>query len=205
MFASIAALAISLIAVASSVTATSAPSSFNITGLTLNGSGCPAGSASYVLSADHTSVTVTFSDYAASAGPGVSILDNRKNCQLTLSLYVPPGFTFGIADVDYRGYYQLDDKVSADQQATYYFQGQILQATAHSTLNGAIEGNDYTFRDEFDLASTVLAPCGVQSVLNINSELRVSNAANPQGSGFITDDSTDATLTTQFNFNWQKC
>jgi len=205
MIFTLAAAALALVGAASSVAATAAPQGFNITDLVVNGSGCPAGSAQYVLSADHTSVTVTFSQYQASVGPGIPITQNRQNCQLTLAVNVPSGFTFGIAAVDYRGYYQLDNKVTADQQATYYFQGQLAQATAHSTLTGAIEGNDYTFRDEFDLASTVLAPCGAKTVLNINSQLRANNGANPSGSGFITDDSIDATLTQVFNFNWQTC
>jgi len=41
--------------------------------------------------ADRTAVTVTFSQYSAEAGPGVSIGNNRKNCQLTFGIkYVLP-------------------------------------------------------------------------------------------------------------------
>lgn len=36
--------------------------------------------------ADHTAVTVTFSQYYAEVGPGIPISANRKNCQLTLGV-----------------------------------------------------------------------------------------------------------------------
>ena len=50
-------------------------------------------------------------------------------------------------------------------------------------------GKDYTYRDSFNLASTVIAPCGATTILNVNSDLRVNNAANPGGRGLITTDS----------------
>lgn len=50
-------------------------------------------------------------------------------------------------------------------------------------------GKDYIYRDTFDLASSVQAPCGVASVLNIQSELRTSNSNNAKGSGYIATDS----------------
>lgn len=57
-------------------------------------------------------------------------------------------------------------------------------------------GNDYTYRDSFDLVSTNLAPCGTSTILNMNSDVRVNNAANRQGSGYLATDSVDAKLST---------
>ncbi|KAF9045075.1 hypothetical protein BJ165DRAFT_1346500 [Panaeolus papilionaceus] len=182
-----------------------APVGFNITSLGVNGSGCPPGSTYYLLSPDRTAVTVTFSSYYAEVGPGIPISANRKNCQLTFGVSVPPGFTFGIASVDYRGYYQLDSKVTAAQQSIYYFQGQFQQATARSDLVGPVQGADYTYRDNFDLVSTVMSPCGVSTVLNVQSDLRANNAQNTKGSGYIATDSIDTSLTTTLNFQWQVC
>lgn len=55
--------------------------------------------------------------------------------------------------------------------------------------NIIMPGADYTYRDAFDLVSTVTSPCGVSSVLNIQSDLRVSNSKNTKGSGYIATDS----------------
>ncbi|TFK72640.1 secreted protein [Pluteus cervinus] len=200
-----AALAVLPLALAAPTDSAPAPPGFNITGLGLNGSGCPSGSSYYALNNDNTAVTVTFSQYFAEAGPSVPISSNRRNCQLTFNVHIPPGFTFGVATIDYRGYYQLDDKVTADQQAIYYFQGVLTQATAHSTLTGPVDGDDYTYRDAFDLYSTNLAPCGKDTVLNIQSDVRVSNSKNTQGSGYIATDSVDTALSTTFNFQWLTC
>lgn len=46
-------------------------------------------------------------------------------------------------------------------------------------------GNIYSHRDAFDLVSTVAAPCGAATFLNINSDIRVSNVANTGGFGYI--------------------
>jgi len=184
---------------------TTGPSGFNITSLVLNGSGCPPGSAVYTLSTDKSAVTVTFSRFFAEVGPGIPISHSRRNCQVTLGIRVPQGFSFAIANVDYRGYYQLDKKVTASQNAIYYFQGQLQQATARSTLTGPILGKDYTYRDSFGLATLVFCPCGANTVLNINSDLRTNNANNKAGSGYISQDSTDVSLKQIFHFQWRKC
>lgn len=64
-------------------------------------------------------------------------------------------------------------------------QGQLVQSTARSSLTGPVAGKSYTYRDQFDLLSTNLSPCGVNTVLNVNSELQVSNSANTKGSGYV--------------------
>ncbi|KAG2023726.1 hypothetical protein CC2G_001346 [Coprinopsis cinerea AmutBmut pab1-1] len=183
----------------------SPPPGFAITKQTVNGSGCPPGSTFYVLNGDKSAVTVGFSRYYAEVGPNIPISSNRRNCQLTWSVNVPPGFSFGLAAVDYRGWYQLDDKVTASQQSSYYFQGHLAQATARSELVGPVAGRDYLYQDQFDLVSTVLSPCGTSTVLNIQTDLRTNNSKNPRGYGYIATDSINATLTQTFHFKWQTC
>ncbi|KAJ7581346.1 hypothetical protein C8J56DRAFT_794216, partial [Mycena floridula] len=127
----------------------------------------------------HTAVTITFSQFAAQGGPGISIAENRRNCQATLNVHVPQGFSFAIVDVDYRGFYQLDNKVKALHDAIYYFQGQIVQSEATSTLVGPVDGKilnshlsvfmgitgaNYVYRDEFNLTPTIYSPCGADTV-----------------------------------------
>ncbi|KAG8855247.1 hypothetical protein FRC20_000806 [Serendipita sp. 405] len=193
----------------------SGPDGFNITSIGVNGSGCPAGTAYYILD-------LTFSNYIASAGPGILITENRKNCAIVLGVHVPGGFTFAVATVDYRGFYQLDPKVKAIQRAIYYFQAQIKQAVATSTRTGPVAGADYvlvhillpqrsltystlSYRDEFDIWSSVRCPCGTSTALIINSSIRIDNSQNRQGSGVITNDSVDGRLNTKFNINWWRC
>ncbi|KAH8832206.1 hypothetical protein DL96DRAFT_645620 [Flagelloscypha sp. PMI_526] len=181
------------------------PAQFNITSVDMNGTGCPPGSGKVFLNAAHTAVTVTFSQYAASAGPGIATSENRKNCQLTLNVHVPSGFTFAIVDVDYRGYYQLDKGVKGSHSAIYYFQGQVVQGESGTTINGPVDGANYVYRDEFNLTPTVYAPCGQDSILNLNSQVRVDNTGNKNGFGYFVDDSVDASITQTYNFAWLTC
>ncbi|KAF8969181.1 hypothetical protein BDZ97DRAFT_1796418 [Flammula alnicola] len=190
---------------ASGGTTTDPPAGFAITSFGVNGSGCPPGSVFYLLNGENTAVTVTYSKYFAEVGPGIPISSNRKNCQLTFGISIPPGFSFGVVNADFRGYYQLDSKVTAVQDSLYYFQGNLNQATTYNTLVGPVDGADYTYRSPFNLTFTNLSPCGTDAVLNIESDLHASNADNNKGSGYIATDSTDASFVQTFNFQWQTC
>lgn len=62
-------------------------------------------------------------------------------------------------------------------------------------------GAYYTYRDTFDLVSTVLSPCGANAVLNIASDIRASNAQNAAVSGYISTDSVRLILIGTFETN----
>ncbi|WP_371659712.1 DUF4360 domain-containing protein [Streptomyces sp. NBC_00280] len=170
---------------------------------TVNGSGCPAGTAAVAVSGDNTAFTVTYSDYLAQAGGNSDPTAFRKNCQLNLLVHVPAGFTYAIASVDYRGFAALQRGASAVQRASYYFQGSSNTAFRNHSYNGPYNDN-WQATDTTEWAQLVWAPCGVQRNFNINTELRV-NAGTSTGTSFMAMDSTDGEIDTIYHLAWQQC
>jgi hypothetical protein len=174
--------------------------------VTVNGSGCPAGTAAVAVSPDNTAFTVTYSQYMAQVGVGSAPTDLRKNCQLSLVVHVPGGFTYAIAKADYRGFASLAKGATALERANYYFQGQSATAFKSHSLAGPF-GDDWQATDMTDLAALVFAPCGALRNFNINTELRAAvGTSNPKAStSFIAMDSTDGSIDTKYHFQWQRC
>jgi len=172
----------------------------------VNGSGCPAGTTAVAVAPDNTAFTVTYSQYMAQVGVGSQPTDFRKNCQLNVLVHVPQGFTFAIAEADYRGFASLVNGASAMERANYYFQGQPQTTFVSHPLNGPYE-DDWQTTDTTDLAALVFAPCGVLRSLNVNTELRVNvGTSNPKKTtSFITMDSTDGSIRTVYHFHWKHC
>ncbi|GAA2280295.1 DUF4360 domain-containing protein [Streptomyces atrovirens] len=172
---------------------------------TVNGSGCPQGTAAVAVSADNTAFTVTYSDYLAQAGGNSAPTDSRKNCQLSLLVHVPQGFTYAIASADYRGFASLQPGAKGTQRASYYFQGSPNTEYRSHPFTGPIDDN-WQATDETDWAQLVYAPCGVQRNFNINTELRVSAGTTaPDDVSFMTMDSTDGDISTVYHLAWKEC
>ncbi|GAA2795703.1 DUF4360 domain-containing protein [Kitasatospora sp. CM 4170] len=173
---------------------------------TVNGSGCPAGTAAVAVSADNTAFTVTYSSYLAQVGVGSKPTDFRKNCQLSLVVHVPQGFTYAIASADYRGFAHLEKGASGTQRANYYFQGQAQTAYQNHRFNGPTDDN-WQATDVVDVAALVYAPCGEQRNFNINTELRVSAGTSDTShtTSFMTMDSTDGDINTVYHMAWKHC
>lgn len=173
---------------------------------TINGSGCPQGTAAVAMSPDNTAFTVTYSKYLAQTGPGSKPTDFRKNCQLNISVNVPSGFTYAISQVDYRGYAHLEDGARGVERASYYFQGMSRTVPSTKTLRGPFDDN-WQVTDRVGLAALVYAPCGEKRNLNINTELRVYGGQSGAGrtTNFMSMDSTDSSVSTVYHFSWQRC
>ncbi|CAL9360727.1 DUF4360 domain-containing protein [Streptomyces radiopugnans] len=174
--------------------------------VTVNGSGCPLGTAAVAVSPDNTAFTVTYSDYLAQVGVGARPTDFRKNCQLNLAVRVPQGFTYAIASVNYRGYAYLEEGATATQKAHYYFQGQAETNEGVHRFNGPFDDN-WQANDVTELGALVWAPCGEIRNFNINTELRVSGGTSntAETTSFIAMDSTDGAVNTTYQLAWKKC
>lgn len=173
--------------------------------VTVNGSGCPAGTAAVAVAPDNTAFTVTYSKFLAQVGGGAAPTDFRKNCQLNLRVHVPNGFTYAVAQADYRGFAHLEKGATALQRANYYFQAMSPTAYVEHPFSGSFEDNWQT-TDKTDVAQLVYAPCGEQRNFNINAELRVNaGTSKPGATSFITMDSTDGSISTTYHFAWKTC
>ncbi|MER7842501.1 DUF4360 domain-containing protein [Kitasatospora sp. NPDC096077] len=173
---------------------------------TVNGSGCPAGTAAVAVSPDNTAFTVTYSSYLAQVGVGSKPTDFRKNCQLDLRVHVPQGFTYAIASADYRGFAHLENGASGTERANYYFQGDPGTVYQSHHYDGPTDDN-WQATDTVDVAALVFAPCGEERNFNINTELRVSGGSSDQAhtTSFMTMDSTDGSINTTYHLAWKQC
>ena len=174
--------------------------------VTVNGTGCPPGSAAVAVSLDNEAFTVTYSVYTALVGVGSTSTDWRKNCQISLVVHVPAGFTYAIAQTDYRGFADLKQGATGLERANYYFQGQSPTAYMQHTIP-TLTQDDWQFTDTTDIAALVYAPCGAQRNFNINTELRVNAGSSDvkKQTSFVTMDSTDGSLSTKYHFAWAQC
>jgi hypothetical protein len=172
---------------------------------TINGSGCPAGTAtaSADVASDNTAFTVHYTNFTAKAGGGASALEARKNCQINVLVHVPQGFTYAIASAEYRGFAHLESGASALEQANYYFAGTSPTARVRHTFPGPFHGV-WRAVDTTDVADLVFAPCGESRNLNINAELR-ADAGGSSGASFIEMDSKHASVDTIYHFAWKDC
>jgi hypothetical protein len=170
-----------------------------------NGSGCPVGTTEVLVADDNSTFSVIHRGYVAKVGPGLDATDARKNCQLSLDVSVPAGFTFGIIRAEYRGHANLQDGATAQERANYYFQGNSQTETRVHNFRGPFN-DEWQTVDTVDPASVVYAACSSDRLFNINTELRAKGATTPATStSSISMDSPDRNPNSRYTFVWKRC
>jgi len=180
------------------------PGTVTISSISYGGSGCPQGSVGNFISADRTTYTLIFDSYVVETGPGKPITGARKNCQINVNLHYPAGYQYSLYSQNYRGFVKLDPGVRGFQQATFYFSGSAAQASTSTNFQGPAS-KDYLITDTIPFSSQVQSPCGQEGALNINTQIRLDNSGNPQGSGQMTTDSIDGKVQLKYGLAWKKC
>jgi hypothetical protein len=100
------------------------PGTVRILGQTLNGNGCPPGSATYTLSPDFSTISVSYNSFSAQWGPGTPNFSQIiRNCVLTLSIQAPPGWRYTISQTIFRGDAYLEKTCVGTLKAQYAFAG----------------------------------------------------------------------------------
>lgn len=175
-----------------------------IRGVAFAGSGCPAGSVAGQLSSDLTTLTLLYDKFVAQAGPGIDAKQHRRNCQLNVKLKYPQGWQFSVFKADYRGYANIPHGDRGTCKATYYFSGDSHQISSTKTIYGPYDDN-YLKTDVFGVETVVpWSPCGVEGLLNINSEVRLTPLSS-QKHALMTVDSTDLKFKQICYIQWKRC
>ncbi|KAG6040279.1 hypothetical protein E4U41_001066 [Claviceps citrina] len=197
-----------------------APSKVKVHGISLLGSGCPAGSADVQVDATGTLFEATFSKYEVQTGPGTKASDWRKNCKLTLNMEFDSGFQyvtikarvqvgqkstddsrFSILDTNMIGFAEIPQGAHGQCTNTFSFTGNGAEHVDYRVkLPGKYSGN-------FDLQSRPgifsWSKCGGSTaILNMNTACNISPTHLP---ALIAVDHISGKLTVKFAVQWRRC
>lgn len=148
------------------------PENVRVVGVSLLGSGCPAGTADVQIDATKTLLEVTFSEYIIQTGPDTRASDWRKNCKLTLNMEFDEGFSFSTLATDMSGFAQIPEGSKGLCTNTFDFTGISGKTTYELELVGEIEGA-FTLSADPDVVSW--SPCGgTTAIMNMNTQCNIS-------------------------------
>lgn len=178
-----------------------------IRSLNFAGSGCnPVDSSAELYDADANGLpeqfVVYFSNYIAQQGPGLTIAERRKNCNIGVQLHLPFGYQFSIANVRYIGYADLPYGVRGRQKSTYEFPFYSNAITLQTLINGPYVGG-YQRQDNLGIASVVWSPCGMNAPLNIRTQVALEGSFYPMA--FLTTDQIDGRVRQVYGLTWRAC
>ena len=166
------------------------------------GTGCPAGSASAVLSPSEDTVSILFDNYVAEAGGQTGRRFDRKACAIGVPVQVPQGFSVAVFAVDYRGANIIPAGGMNRFNAEYFWAG-VRGPTISRTFTGP-SNQDFTVTDNLIATTLVWAPCGQSVTLRINSSMMTqTNRNNEQAMGIV--DSADVSSGLIYHLQWRRC
>ncbi len=151
------------------------------------GSACPKDAEALDYHWEGSTLVINFSALTAAKGPGVSLLEARKNCSLTMNLKVPNGLKYTLVGYTADGFDSLGEGDSRTLTLSSFFQGTGKTASFESVVKGPVD-------DSFRVSGTAAAqdlvwsPCNAQRAHTITAAVRV-NGSDRQQAAFAGVDS----------------
>jgi len=162
------------------------------------GTGCPEKSTTSAFSPDMQVVTSIFSAFIAHKSSASDPEAATRNCLQMMEINVPPGWSYSLESVHYRGYAGLEGEVTASRRSLYMISGSPMHVTPAASFKGTTD-KDFTHEDVSATKPGVWSPCGGGQVLWITTQTEVSNSARPSRGGQLALDTLDTELL------WRRC
>ncbi|WP_165964594.1 DUF4360 domain-containing protein [Actinomadura sp. KC216] len=169
-----------------------------------DGPGCPPGTARAVLSDDREAFHIEYTDFTVRVGGTAKPTDARKYCRLSVKVYAPQGFTYAIAQTDYRLGVHLQPGARGTHKSSYYFHGSSSPRTTEFAMVGP-QGGHWQSTNKVPVDQLVWKPCDQERNIDINTELRVGlGTSDPAEASMITLNSDNGNRTS-YHFAWGRC
>ena len=140
-----------------------------VTGVTANGTGCPAGS--WKVDGEGN---ITFDEYEVSLAAGANGTQQTLHCQLAIQLAHQANASYAVESFGFSPYVFLEPGTSFTASARYYWQGNPVAANdTLRSLQGPYD-NDAVLSDDVSLQDRVWSPCGVSRDLNVSTMIHVA-------------------------------
>lgn len=143
-----------------------------------NGSGCPVGSASAIVTNSKEGGPidmgeVTFDEFIVE-NPGKA----RKFCNLAIDMKFPRGWSYTVDTISLPGTAVIQEGVNGTVTFDVAFRGSDAEAKSKRSQSGYWEG-EFKLYEEFD--APVWSPCG--KVLPVNVKITVALSGKPESEG----------------------
>jgi hypothetical protein len=166
------------------------------------GNGCPLGSASATLSPDAKSLNILFDEFIVDAGPRTGRTAERKTCNISIPIHVPPGLSVAISALNHRGSNDLPETASSQVNVSYFFAG-VAGPQFSRTFNGPLLEN-YDTIDRWSAGALTWSPCGIDVMLRMNTSLSV-RSNNPDKDAKTTINQLDVGPGLSNSLQWRRC
>ncbi|MES2745666.1 MAG: DUF4360 domain-containing protein [Bdellovibrionota bacterium] len=143
--------------------------------LTFIGSGCPADTESVNHRWEGNTLVIDFADFSAAKGPGVSLVQSRRNCSLTMDLKVPKGFKYTLVSYRAYGHDSLGEGDTRNISVNSFFQGSAAQSSFSNDAAGPKDAN-FSASSTLPSGEVLWSPCNVQRAQSINTSIRVNGS-----------------------------
>jgi len=166
------------------------------------GTGCPAGSASILLSPEQSTLSVLFDQYVVEAGSNGKSMD-RKNCNLAIPISIPQGYSYSVVSLDYRGFVSVPRGGQARLSVNYFLAGGGRGVSTSKIFRGPAS-EDYVKTDNLGIEAVVWSACGADTILRTNTSMLVQTNRNLDDA-MATVDSIDAQSGIIYHLQWRRC
>ncbi|NRA66253.1 MAG: DUF4360 domain-containing protein [Pseudobacteriovorax sp.] len=174
-----------------------------ISNVSSQGPGCPVGTVNAITSIDGEAVTFVYSDFFVEVDE-----TNRRDrtfCELGFRLNVPQGKTVALFSVDHRGYIYMEEQVQARLNSKLTINNLNRERTIQ-LINRQVRGPlERDFILSRDLRPNRNRPCLQNRNLDITIDTTLSLRTRQGEAGFVTLDSSDASLEQELGLSFIDC